>query len=94
MFLMLFPASQLCVIDLFPKKIANFRMAINMMSGNLTQQVRAFTQVGAAAVNGDFSRLVTVEASGEMDSLKTQINQMVCNLRESTQLGTGTREQV
>lgn len=62
------------------------------MSGNLAQQVRAFTEVGAAAVNGDYSRLVTVEASGEIDILKTQINQVVSNLREATQLGTGTRE--
>ncbi|KAH9946794.1 hypothetical protein B0H21DRAFT_693032 [Amylocystis lapponica] len=60
-------------------------MAVNTMASNLTTQVRGFAQISAAAMDGDFSRLITVEASGEMDSLKTQINQMVFNLRESMQ---------
>lgn len=64
------------------------------MSGNLKNQVRAFSYVGAAAVNGDFSCLVTVEASGEMDTLKSQINQLMCDMRESTHTpeNTVTRE--
>jgi osomolarity two-component system sensor histidine kinase NIK1 len=37
-------------------------------------------QISAAAMDGDFTRVITVEASGEMDSLKTQINQMVFNM--------------
>jgi hypothetical protein len=44
------------------------------MAGNLTTQVRGFAQISAAAMDGDFMRFITVEASGEMDSLKTQIN--------------------
>jgi len=44
----------------------------------LTTQVRGFAQISAAAMDGDFTRFITVEASGEMDSLKTQINNMVC----------------
>ncbi|TCD59989.1 histidine kinase osmosensor [Steccherinum ochraceum] len=56
-------------------------MSVNTMASNLTTQVRGFAQISAAAMDGDFSRFITVEASGEMDSLKTQINQMVFNLR-------------
>jgi osomolarity two-component system, sensor histidine kinase NIK1 len=36
-------------------------------------------------MDGDITRFITVEASGEMDSLKSQINQMVFNLRDSIQ---------
>ena len=55
-------------------------------------QVRGFAQISAAAMDGDFTRFITVEASGEMDSLKTQINQMVFNLRDSIQKNTAARE--
>src|SRR3954464_14391763 len=62
------------------------------MATNLTSQVRAFAQITAAATDGDFTRFITVEASGEMDALKTKINQMVFNLRESIQRNTAARE--
>lgn len=65
---------------------------VNQMASNLTSQVRAFAQITAAATDGDFSRFVTVEASGEMDSLKTKINQMVFGLRDSIQKNTAARE--
>ena len=65
---------------------------VNTMALNLTSQVRAFAQISAAATEGDFSSFVTVEASGEMDSLKTKINQMVYSLRESLQRNTAARE--
>ena len=68
------------------------RRAVNTMASNLTTQVRGFAQISAAAMDGDFSRFITVEASGEMDSLKTQINQMVSNLRDSIQKNTAARE--
>ncbi|CDO72026.1 hypothetical protein BN946_scf184943.g61 [Trametes cinnabarina] len=67
-------------------------MSVNTMANNLTTQVRGFAQISAAAMDGDFSRFITVEASGEMDSLKTQINQMVSNLRDSIQKNTAARE--
>ncbi|KAG8780624.1 hypothetical protein FRC15_009463 [Serendipita sp. 397] len=67
-------------------------MSVNTMAANLTSQVRGFAQISAAATDGDFTRFITVEASGEMDSLKTQINQMVFNLRESIQKNTAARE--
>ncbi|KAG8910547.1 histidine kinase osmosensor [Tulasnella sp. 417] len=66
-------------------------VSVNTMANNLTSQVRGFAQISAAATDGDFTRFITVEASGEMDSLKTQINQMVYNLRESIQ-NTAARE--
>ena len=72
--------------------LPHLRMAVNTMAGNLTTQVRGFAQISAAAMDGDFTRFITVEASGEMDSLKTQINQMVYNLRESIQKNTAARE--
>ncbi|KAK9472176.1 uncharacterized protein V1510DRAFT_418196 [Dipodascopsis tothii] len=65
---------------------------VNIMAANLTTQVRAFAQITAAATDGDFTRFITVEASGEMDALKTKINQMVFNLRESIQRNTAARE--
>ena len=43
-------------------------------------------------MDGDFTRFITVEASGEMDSLKTQMNQMVFNLRDSIQKNMAARE--
>ncbi|KAG8895258.1 histidine kinase osmosensor, partial [Tulasnella sp. 417] len=67
-------------------------VSVNTMANNLTSQVRGFAQISAAATDGDFTRFITVEASGEMDSLKTQINQMVYNLRESIQKNTAARE--
>ncbi|GAA6003765.1 uncharacterized protein JCM10292_003365 [Rhodotorula paludigena] len=65
---------------------------VNTMATNLTSQVRAFAQISAAATEGDFSSFVTVEASGEMDSLKTKINKMVFSLRDSLQKNTMARE--
>ncbi|KAG6881733.1 histidine kinase osmosensor, partial [Termitomyces sp. T32_za158] len=67
-------------------------LSVNTMASNLTTQVRGFAQISAAAMDGDFTRFITVEASGEMDSLKTQINQMVYNLRNSIQKNTAARE--
>ncbi|KAG7442614.1 uncharacterized protein BT62DRAFT_905400 [Guyanagaster necrorhizus] len=66
--------------------------SVNAMAGNLTTQVRGFAQISAAAMDGDFTRFITVEASGEMDSLKTHINSMVFNLRDSIQKNTAARE--
>ena len=59
---------------------------------NLTAQVRAFGDITDAATDGDFTKLITVEASGEMDELKRKINQMVFNLRDSIQRNTAARE--
>ncbi|GHJ85902.1 hypothetical protein NliqN6_2304 [Naganishia liquefaciens] len=64
---------------------------VNVMATNLTSQVRAFAQISAAATDGDFTRFITVEASGEMNSLKNKLNQMVWNLRDSIEKNTAAR---
>jgi osomolarity two-component system sensor histidine kinase NIK1 len=63
------------------------------MAGNLTTHVQGFAQILTAAMNDDFTRFIPVEASGEIDSLKTQINQMGFNLRDSIQKNTAAGEE-
>lgn len=75
-----------------PADLTSHRYNVNTMASNLTTQVRAFAQISAAATDGDFTRFITVSASGEMDSLKTKINQMVYNLRESIEKNTVARQ--
>lgn len=65
---------------------------VNTMAANLTTQVRAFSDITNLATDGDFTKLVDVEASGEMDELKRKINQMISNLRDSIQRNTQARE--
>ena len=65
---------------------------VNTMAENLTSQVRAFGQITDAATDGDFTKLISVEASGEMDDLKQKINKMISNLRDSIQRNTAARE--
>jgi osomolarity two-component system sensor histidine kinase NIK1 len=65
---------------------------VNIMAENLTSQVRAFGEITDAATDGDFTKLITVNASGEMDELKRKINKMVSNLRDSIQRNTAARE--
>ena len=65
---------------------------VNTMAENLTAQVRAFGEITDAATEGDFSKLISVNASGEMDELKRKINQMISNLRDSIQRNTAARE--
>ena len=57
---------------------------VNSMAANLTRQVRAIAEVAKAVTKGDFTRSITVEASGEVDTLKSIINEMIYNLKEST----------
>jgi len=65
---------------------------VNIMAQNLTSQVRAFADITHAAMKGDFSKMINVEASGEMNELKNKINRMVLNLRESIQKNNQARE--
>ncbi|MHB1951491.1 MAG: response regulator, partial [Acidiferrobacteraceae bacterium] len=58
---------------------------VNGLAGNLTAQVRAIAEVSTAVTKGDLTRLITVEARGEVLSLKDNINQMIANLRETTE---------
>ncbi len=56
---------------------------VNTMAANLTSQVRAIAEVATAVTNGDFTRYITVEAYGEMDTLKTIINKMIYTLKDT-----------
>ncbi|MEZ3181722.1 HAMP domain-containing protein [Streptomyces pimonensis] len=57
---------------------------VNELAGNLTRQVRAIAEVTSAVAEGDLTRSVNVEASGEVAELKDNINSMVESLRETT----------
>ncbi len=54
--------------------------AVNSMSSRLTAQVRDIALVTTAVANGDLSRTVTVEVSGEMAQLKATVDRMVDQL--------------
>ncbi len=58
---------------------------VNQLAGNLTSQVRAISDVTTAVTKGDLTRSIEVEAQGEVAALKDKINQMIINLRETTQ---------
>ncbi|MEV6653655.1 HAMP domain-containing protein [Streptomyces sp. NPDC051219] len=57
---------------------------VNELAGNLTRQVRAIAEVTSAVAEGDLTRSITVDASGEVSELKDNINSMVESLRETT----------
>ncbi|MFK0046263.1 HAMP domain-containing protein [Streptomyces sp. NPDC090741] len=57
---------------------------VNGLAGNLTRQVRAIAEVASAVAEGDLTRSITVDASGEVAELKDNINSMVGSLRETT----------
>src|ERR671930_27451 len=58
---------------------------VNLMASNLTDQVRTIAEVATAVTKGDLTRSITVQAEGEVADLKDNINQMIANLRETTQ---------
>ncbi|HEV2644790.1 MAG TPA: HAMP domain-containing protein [Acidobacteriaceae bacterium] len=53
---------------------------VNFMAGNLTGQVRNIAEVATAIANGDLSRKITVNVSGEILLLKDTLNTMVDQL--------------
>src|SRR5207247_507538 len=55
--------------------------SVNTLAGNLTSQVRNIALVTTAVANGDLSKKITVDASGEILELKETINTMVDQLR-------------
>src|ERR1700726_2100833 len=55
--------------------------SVNSMANNLTGQVRSIADVATAIANGDLSKKVTVDVSGEILQLKEAINTMVDQLR-------------
>ena len=59
--------------------------SVNQLAANLTTQVRAIGEVATAVTRGDLSRSVQVQAQGEVALLKDDVNEMIRNLRETTQ---------
>ena len=61
---------------------------VNELAANLTTQVRAIAEVATAVTQGDLTRSITVETQGEVASLKDTINEMIRNLKDTTQKNT------
>jgi HAMP domain-containing protein/CheY-like chemotaxis protein/signal transduction histidine kinase len=61
---------------------------VNELAATLTTQLRAIAEVAIAVTKGDLTRSIAVEAQGEVAILKDNINQMIANLRETTQKNT------
>jgi len=57
---------------------------VNQLAENLTTQVRAISEVASAVTKGDLTRMIRVDAKGEVEELKDTINQMIANLKETT----------
>src|SRR5437764_1211397 len=53
---------------------------VNILAGNLTEQVRNIAKVTTAVAQGDLSQKITVDANGEIVELKPTINTMVDQL--------------
>src|SRR5881409_3490294 len=58
---------------------------VNQLSATLTTQVRAIAEVATAVTTGDLTRSIRVDASGEVANLKDNINEMIRNLRDTTE---------
>jgi HAMP domain-containing protein/CheY-like chemotaxis protein/signal transduction histidine kinase len=54
--------------------------SVNFMANNLTAQVRNIAEVATAIANGDLSKKITVDVSGEILLLKQTLNTMVDQL--------------
>jgi CheY-like chemotaxis protein/signal transduction histidine kinase/HAMP domain-containing protein len=58
---------------------------VNQLAANLNAQVRAIAEVATAVTKGDLTQIIYVLAQGEVEALKNNINQMILNLRDTTQ---------
>src|SRR5204863_3687218 len=67
---------------------------VNILAGNLTDQVRNIAKVTTAVANGDLSQKITVDARGEILALKSTINTMVDQLRSFASEVTRVAKQV
>jgi len=59
---------------------------VNTLAATLTTQLRAIAEVTTAVTNGDLTREIAVEAAGEVSELRDNINQMITNLRFTTEV--------
>jgi signal transduction histidine kinase/HAMP domain-containing protein/ActR/RegA family two-component response regulator len=57
---------------------------VNTLANNWSTQVRAIADVAIAVTQGDLSQKITVDARGEVNDLKTNINTMIKNIRTTT----------
>src|SRR3989441_860518 len=58
---------------------------VNVMAANLSDQVRGIARVVTAVAMGDLKKHLTLEAKGEIAALADTINEMIRNLKETTQ---------
>jgi HAMP domain-containing protein/signal transduction histidine kinase len=58
---------------------------VNQLTATLTTQVRAIAEVTTAVTEGDLTRSIGVKAKGEVALLADKINEMIRNLKETTQ---------
>ena len=65
---------------------------VNVLAGNLTDQVRNIAKVTTAVANGDLSQKITVDVKGEILELKNTINTMVDQLRSFAARGHARRQ--
>jgi signal transduction histidine kinase/CheY-like chemotaxis protein/HAMP domain-containing protein len=61
---------------------------VNQLAATLTTQLRAIGEVATAVTSGDLSRSIQVETQGEVAQLKDNMNEMIRNLRDTTQKNT------
>jgi len=61
---------------------------VNQLAANLTTQVRAIAEVATAVTTGDLTREIGVAAKGEVAILKDKINEMIRNLKYTTDKNT------
>src|SRR5437773_2645814 len=61
---------------------------VNQLAANLTTQVRSIAEVATAVTKGDLTRMITVEAAGEVAYLKDNVNEMIRNLKDTTRKNT------
>jgi signal transduction histidine kinase/CheY-like chemotaxis protein/HAMP domain-containing protein len=74
-----------------PGAAGNWRILVdnvNELAANLSTQVRAIGEVATAVTKGDLGRSIQVAARGEVADLKDNVNQMIRNLKETTERNT------
>jgi HAMP domain-containing protein/signal transduction histidine kinase/DNA-binding response OmpR family regulator len=61
---------------------------VNQLAVQLTNQIRAISEVSTAVTKGDLSRAIEIEARGEVGELTRIVNEMIQNLRDTTRKNT------
>ena len=61
---------------------------VNQLAAQLTNQIRAISEVATAVTKGDLSRTIEIEARGEVGELTRNVNEMIQNLRDTTRKNT------